>query len=325
MHGSDLQLGIAIAFGLDVDELDDALGFVDARIARVVRMPVPYRNDDEQQALAVPTKWELAPTHEEPYRGMMMPGLLMTIVGLVTIPLFGLGMLLLKGLVMIEPNESKAVLLFGRYKGTLRKAGFHWINPFSACRHVSLRARNFDSTKLKVNDKRGNPIEIGAVVVWRVKDTAQALFDVEQYESYVAVQTESAIRTTAAKHPYDAANDGEVSLRGDSDEVNAELMAQLTARLSHAGVEILEVRISHLAYAPEIAGVMLRRQQAEAIIDARSRIVEGAVGMVKLALDDLHKQKVVELDEKQKAALVSNLLVVLCSESETQPVVSTGV
>jgi regulator of protease activity HflC (stomatin/prohibitin superfamily) len=286
---------------------------------------VPYRNDEQSQALQLAPKWELAPTHEQPYRGLSLPGLLMVIVALATIPLFGLGMLLLKGLVMIEPNESKAVVLFGKYKGTIRHTGFHWINPFSACRHVSLRARNFDSTKLKVNDKRGNPIEIGAVVVWRVKDTAQALFDVDHYESYVALQTESAIRGTAAKHAYDSAIEGEVSLRGDSDEVNAELMAQLAARLDHAGVEVLEVRISHLAYAPEIAGVMLRRQQAEAIIDARSRIVEGAVGMVKLALDDLDKQKVVALDDKQKAALVSNLLVVLCSESETQPVVSTGV
>ena len=167
-------------------------------------------------------------------------------------------------------------------------------------------------------------LEIGAVVVWRVKDTAQALFDVEHYESYVATQTESAIRTTAAKHPYDAPTEGEVSLRGDSHEVNAELMAQLTERLSHAGVEILEVRLSHLAYAPEIAGVMLRRQQAEAILDARARIVEGAVSMVKMALDDLHEKKVVALDEPQKAALVSNLLVVLCSENDAQPVVSTG-
>ncbi|MFV8755310.1 SPFH domain-containing protein [Nannocystaceae bacterium ST9] len=285
---------------------------------------MPYRKEDEVKDLAVATKWELAPTHEEPYRGLSLPGVLMVLVGLATMPLFGLGFLLLRGLVLVEPNESKAVLLFGRYRGTLRKAGFHWINPFSVCRHVSLRARNFDSTKLKVNDKRGNPIEIGAVVVWRVKDTAQALFDVDHYESYVSVQTESAIRTTAAKHPYDTADEGEVSLRGDSSEVNAELMAQLAARLSHAGVEILEVRLSHLAYAPEIAGVMLRRQQAEAIIDARARIVEGAVGMVKLALDHLSEQKVVQLDENQKAALVSNLLVVLCSESETQPVVSTG-
>jgi regulator of protease activity HflC (stomatin/prohibitin superfamily) len=285
---------------------------------------VPYR-DDNVTDLAVSPKWELEATHEKPYEGVVLPGVLMVVISFPLILLFGLGLFLLRGLVMIEPNESKPVLMFGRYRGTLRKSGFHWVNPFSVRRHVSLRARNFDSTKLKVNDQRGNPIEIGAVVVWRVKDTAQALFDVDHYESYVTVQTESAIRTTAAKHPYDAANEGEVSLRGDSAEVNVELMDQLAQRLSHAGVEVLEVRLSHLAYAPEIAGVMLRRQQAEAIIDARARIVEGAVGMVKLALDNLNKQQVVELDEGQKAALVSNLLVVLCSESDTQPVLSTGV
>jgi len=284
---------------------------------------VPYRND-EVKDLELAQKWELVPTREEPYRGLVVPGVLMLLVSLPLMFLFGLGLLLMRGLVLVEPNESKAVLLFGKYKGTIREAGFHWVNPFTVRRHVSLRARNFDSTKLKVNDKRGNPVEIGAVVVWRVKDTAQALFDVEQYESYVATQTESAIRTTAAKHPYDAPTEGEVSLRGDSAEVNAELMAQLTARLDHAGVEILEVRLSHLAYAPEIAGVMLRRQQAEAIIDARQRIVEGAVSMVKMALDDLQEKKVVALDEPQKAALVSNLLVVLCSENDAQPVVSTG-
>jgi regulator of protease activity HflC (stomatin/prohibitin superfamily) len=237
---------------------------------------------------------------------------------------FGIGVLILRGLVMVEPNQSKVVLLFGRYKGTLRSPGFHWINPFTSRRAISLRVRNFDSAKLKVNDLRGNPIEIGAVVVWRVKDTAQAVFDVEHYESYVAVQTEAAIRTTAAKHPYDAAGPGQVSLRGDSSEVNVELMAQLRERLSHAGVEVIEVRLSHLAYSPEIAGVMLRRQQAEAIIDARQRIVEGAVTMVKMALDNLEEQKVVTLDDSRKAALVSNLLVVLCSENDAQPVVSAG-
>jgi regulator of protease activity HflC (stomatin/prohibitin superfamily) len=284
---------------------------------------VPYRNE-EVKDLAVATKWELEPTHEKPYEGITLPGILMALVSLPMIFAFGLGLWMLKGLVLVEPNESKAVLLFGRYKGTMRTTGFHWINPFASTRAVSLRARNFDSTKLKVNDQRGNPIEIAAVVVWRVKDTAQALFDVEHYEAYVTVQTESAIRTTAAKHPYDASGEGVVSLRGDSSEVNVELMSQLAARLSHAGVEVLEVRLSHLAYAPEIAGVMLRRQQAEAIIDARARIVEGAVGMVKLALDNLEQQKIVALDDKQKAALVSNLLVVLCSENDTQPVVQTG-
>jgi regulator of protease activity HflC (stomatin/prohibitin superfamily) len=285
---------------------------------------VIYRSEEPKHALVPVQEWQLAPTHEAPFESLRLPGVPMLLLSLAALPLFGLGLLLLRGLVLVEPNESQAVLLFGKYKGTIREAGFHWINPFTTRKPVSLKARNFDSTKLKVNDQRGNPIEIGAVVVWRVKDTGQALFDVENYESYVAVQTESAIRTTAARHPYDAAGEGEVSLRGDSAEVNAELMAQLTERLSHAGVEILEVRLSHLAYAPEIAGVMLRRQQAEAIIDARQRIVEGAVGMVKLALDQLDEQKVVAFDSAQKAAMVSNLLVVLCSESEVTPTVSTG-
>jgi regulator of protease activity HflC (stomatin/prohibitin superfamily) len=248
----------------------------------------------------------------------------MLILGILLIPLFGLGFVLLRGCVLVEPNQSLVVLLFGRYKGTIRRPGFYFINPFTSRKKVSLKARNFDSEHLKVNDLRGNPVEIGAVVVWRVSDTAQATFDVEDYESYVGLQTESAIRTSASKHPYDSAQPGQTSLRGDSDEVNAELQGQLTERLALAGVEVLEVRLSHLAYAPEIAGVMLRRQQAEAIIDARTRIVEGAVSMVKQALDHLHEQGVVKLDEDKKAAMVSNLLVVLCSESSTTPVVNAG-
>ena len=264
----------------------------------------------------------VARSKEHDYTGVELPGILMLLLGLPLIFVFGLGLLVLRGLVLVEPNQSRVVLLFGHYKGTLRRTGFHWINPLTGRKDVSLRVRNFDSAKLKVNDLRGNPIEIGAVVVWRVRDTAQAVFDVENYESYVAVQTESAIRTTAAKHPYDAGGaPGQVSLRGDSSEVNAELMTQLGERLGHAGVEVLEVRISHLAYAPEIAGVMLRRQQAEAILDARQRIVEGAVGMVKMALTQLHDDQIVELDAQRKAALVSNLLVVLCSESEAHPVI----
>ncbi|MBC8067240.1 MAG: SPFH domain-containing protein [Deltaproteobacteria bacterium] len=283
-----------------------------------------YRRDDAAD-LAVPEPSTVLATREHTYDGVQLPGVLMLLVGLPLLLVFGLGILILRGLVLVEPNQARAVMLFGKYKGTIRTPGFTWINPFTGRHPVSLRVRNFDSAKLKVNDLRGNPIEIAAVVVWRVRDTAQALFDVEAYESYVAVQTESAIRTTAAKHPYDAAQSGQVSLRGDSSEVNVELMAQLRDRLSHAGVEVLEVRISHLAYAPEIAGVMLRRQQAEAIIDARARIVEGAVTMVKMALDHLAEQNVVSLDDKSKAALVSNLLVVLCSENDAQPVVSAGV
>lgn len=265
---------------------------------------------------------EMTRSHEIEY-GTFMPGIPMLFLGLALLP-FMIGILILRGLVQIEPNQSQVVLLFGRYRGTIRKPGFYFINPFTARTKISLKARNFESTRLKVNDLRGNPVEIAAVVVWRVRNSAQAAFDVENYESYVAVQTESAIRTCSARHPYDSAQPGQTSLRGDGDEVNAELRDQLTERLALAGVEVLEVRLSHLAYAPEIAGVMLRRQQAEAIIDARQRIVEGAVGMVKQAIDLLHSQNVVNLDDARKAALVSNLLVVLCSESETTPVVNTG-
>ena len=253
-----------------------------------------------------------------------LPGLLMVFVNVLLIPLLGLGLFMMRGLVLVEPNQSRVVMLFGRYKGTIRKPGFHWINPFTNRHHVTLRVRNFQSERLKVNDLRGNPVEIAAVVVWRVHDTAQATFDVQNYESYVAVQTESSLRASASKHPYDSAQPGQTSLRGDSEEVNVELKQQLIERLSLAGVEVLEVRLMHLAYAPEIAGVMLRRQQAEAIIDARTRIVEGAVSMVKLALDQLQEHQVVTLDEERKAAMVSNLLVVLCSESETTPVVNAG-
>jgi regulator of protease activity HflC (stomatin/prohibitin superfamily) len=255
--------------------------------------------------------------------GLLVPGIPFLLLGLLTLPI-GLGVLILKGLCLIEPNTSQVVLLFGKYKGTIRKPGYYFVNPFTSRTKISLKARNFESARLKVNDLRGNPVEIGAVVVWRVKDTAQAAFDVENYETYVAVQTESAIRTCAARHPYDSAQAGQTSLRGDGDEVNAELRDQLTERLALAGVEVLEVRLSHLAYAAEIAGVMLRRQQAEAIIDARTRIVEGAVGMVKQAIDQLQSSGVVQLDEARKAALVSNLLVVLCSEQSTTPTVNTG-
>jgi regulator of protease activity HflC (stomatin/prohibitin superfamily) len=216
------------------------------------------------------------------------------------------------------------VLLFGKYVGTLRDDGFFCINPFTICKKVSLRAHNFNSDKLKVNDLRGNPIEIGAVVVWRVADTAQAAFDVENFESYVTVQTESALRHLASLHPYDTVDDKHTSLRGSSEAVNAELQTELTHRLQMAGIEVIEARLSHLAYAPEIAGAMLQRQQAEAIIDARRRIVDGAVGMVQMALEQLHLHNVVSLDEDKKAQMVSNLLVVLCSERGSQPVVNAG-
>ena len=229
-----------------------------------------------------------------------------------------------RGLVIVNPNQSKVAILFGKYTGTLRQDGFFWINPFTARRPISLRAHNFNSEHLKVNDLRGNPIEIGAVVVWRVRDTAQAAFDVEDHLSYVEVQTESALRHLASLHPYDTPHDNESSLRGSSDDVNRELQSELEQRLEMAGIEVLEARLSHLAYAPEIAGAMLQRQQAEAIIDARKRIVDGACGMVEMALDQLQTSSVVDLDEERKAQMVSNLLVVLCSERGTQPVVNAG-
>lgn len=245
-------------------------------------------------------------------------------LGLANVPAVLAAVFVLAGLTLVEPNQSRVVLLFGRYVGTLRDQGLWWVNPFTVRRKISLRVHNFQTEKLKVNDLRGNPIEIGAIVVWKVRDTAQAAFDVEDYEDYVEVQSEAAVRTISAMHPYDTPEPGQTSLRGDSDEVNAQLLAQLTERLDLAGVEVLEARINHLAYAPEIAGAMLRRQQAEAIIDARQRIVDGAVGMVKMALDGLREQAVLELDEDRKAAMVSSLLVVLCSEQEVTPVVGTG-
>jgi regulator of protease activity HflC (stomatin/prohibitin superfamily) len=252
-------------------------------------------------------------------------GMLLVGIGLI-ITVFGipLGILVLFGLTLVNPNQSKVVVLFGDYKGTLRQHGFYWLNPFSVRKTVSLRAHNFNSDKLKVNDLRGNPIEIGAVVVWRVRDTAQAAFDVEDFESYVEVQTESALRHLASKHPYDTPHDNESSLRGSGDEIHAELQRELDQRLQMAGIEALEVRLSHLAYAPEIAGAMLQRQQAEAVLDARARIVEGAVSMVKMALDRLQQDGVVELDKERKAQMVSSLLVVLCSDRGAQPVMNAG-
>jgi regulator of protease activity HflC (stomatin/prohibitin superfamily) len=234
------------------------------------------------------------------------------------------GILILVGFTVVEPNMSRVLLLFGSYRGTVRRAGFFCVNPFTVRRSVSLRVHNFNSDTLKVNDLLGNPIEIGAVIVWRVQDTALAAFDVENFEDYVRVQTESAIRQMATVHPYDDKEGMETSLRGSSDVVNSELKQELTERLSLAGINVLEARLSHLAYAPEIAGAMLRRQQAEAIIAARTRIVEGAVGMVEMALDRLKDRNVLALDEERKASMVSNLLVVLCSEQGTHPVVNTG-
>ncbi|MEW6747982.1 MAG: SPFH domain-containing protein [Planctomycetota bacterium] len=237
---------------------------------------------------------------------------------------FILLILTLCGFVVVNPNQSKVLVLFGKYTGSIVRFGFYWVNPFTMRTSISLRIRNFTSDKLKVNDRRGNPIDIAAVVVWKVANTAEAAFDVDDYQSYVAVQSEAAVRQLAASYPYDTSEHEEISLRGSADDVNKELRQQLTERLELAGIEVLEARLSHLAYAPEIAGAMLQRQQAEAIIAARTRIVEGAVSMVDMALEGLKKRGVVDLDEERKATMVSNLLVVLCSEHAVQPVLNTG-
>jgi len=233
------------------------------------------------------------------------------------------GSLAMRGFFVIHPNEAKTFTFAGTYVGSLRDQGFHWTNPFAMKRPVMLRVRNFASPVLKVNDALGNPIEIGAVVVWRVTDSAKALFNVDNYESFITVQAETAIRYLASRFPYDAAQDVE-SLRGSQDEVAAELREQLHSRLATAGIEIDEARLSHLAYAPEIAQAMLRKQQAGAVIAARRLIVDGAVGMVKMALSELEEQNVVTLDNERRAAMVNNLLVALVSESEAQPVINTG-
>lgn len=286
---------------------------------------------------------------EHPYWFLMVTAILTEILSFVLLP----------GFFTLQPNEARVLILFGEYRGTVRDPGFHWGNPFyangpsqtsqvqhavaveasaatgksgqvlgarprSARFKISLRARNFNSEKLKVNDKRGNPIEIAAVVVWRVQDTAQAVFDVDDFENYVRVQSESAIRHLASAYAYDHGEDNEVTLRSGMDEVALALKQELQARLDKAGVEVDEARLTHLAYAPEIAQAMLRRQQAEAVIAARQKIVHGAVSMVDMALKELAEKHVVALDDERRAAMVSNLMVVLCSESEVHPIVNTG-
>ena len=228
------------------------------------------------------------------------------------------------GLTVVNPNEGRVLQLFGDYRGTLKTEGLRFVNPLYTKKRVSLRVRNFESGKLKVNDHVGNPIEIASIVVWRVVDTAEAIFHVDDYVQFVRVQTESALRNLASQFPYDSYEDHGISLRSHTAEIADQLKAEIQQRLSQAGVEVMEARISHLAYAPEIAGAMLRRQQASAIVAARTKIVEGAVGMVQMALDSLSKQEIVDLDEERKAAMVSNLLVVLCGEREAQPVLNTG-
>ncbi len=228
------------------------------------------------------------------------------------------------GFFVVQPNEARVLILFGRYIGSVRDAGFWWANPFAIKRHVSLRIRNFNSDRIKVNDLHGNPIEIAAVVVWNVVDSARALFDVDNYEQFVAIQSETAIRALASEYPYDAPEEDRPSLRGSPQEIADNLRLQLQTRLGIAGVEVTESRISHLAYAPEIAQAMLRRQQAQAIVAARQKIVEGAVGMVESALKALSEQKIIELDQEKKASMVNNLLVALVSEHEAQPVLNAG-
>lgn len=264
-----------------------------------------------------------------------------------------IGYFCLAGFFTLQPNEARVLILFGKYKGTVRESGFHWGNPFysngpnmapqpsttaeklaQATLHskqfrshrnkISLRARNLNSDRLKVNDKRGNPIEIAAVVVWRVQDTAQAMFDVDDYETYVRIQSESAIRHLASGYAYDHGEENEITLRSGVEDVSRALQVELQARLEKAGVAVDEARLTHLAYAPEIAQSMLRRQQAEAVVAARHKIVHGAVSMVEMALNDLSEKKVVELDDDRRAVMVSNLMVVLCGESEVHPVVNTG-
>jgi regulator of protease activity HflC (stomatin/prohibitin superfamily) len=241
-----------------------------------------------------------------------------------TMALLLVTMLIPPGLIVVQPNEAKALVLFGRYFGSVKEPGFWWVNPFTTKKRITLRVRNFETAKLKVNDAHGNPIEVAAIVVWRVVDTAEALFEVDDYENYVRVQSESAVRAMASSYPYDSHTAGEAALSSHADEVAANLMRQLSERLAKAGVEVKEARLSHLAYAPEIAQAMLQRQQAGAIIAARSRIVEGAVGMVENALEMLAQKQILTLDDERRAAMVSNLLVVLCGERGTQPVINTG-
>ena len=243
---------------------------------------------------------------------------LMSMIGIIAVAL------ITPGFYMLQPNQAAAITLFGSCKGTDRKTGLRWVLPWYGKAKISARANNLISDKIKVNDLRGNPIEMAAQVVWRVTDTAQALFDVDDYKAFVMVQIEAAVRTIGSRYPYDDFEHQEITLRGNHDQVGAELRAELTARLSVAGISVDECGFTHLAYAQEIASAMLRRQQAEAVVAARKTLVEGAVGMVEMALTMLSEKKVVELDDERRAAMVSNLMVVLCGERDTQPIVNTG-
>jgi regulator of protease activity HflC (stomatin/prohibitin superfamily) len=257
--------------------------------------------------------------------------LLLGIAGLVVLraPVFIwallIGLVVTPGFFFVNPNSSIVLVLFGDYRGTVKKNGFYWVNPFFIKKPVSLRARNFDSEKIKVNDKVGNPIQIGVILVWQVKDTYKAAFDVDNYENFVRIQSDSAVRRLAGQYPYDNFdNEAELTLRSGHSDVNAMLEENLSNRLDMAGIHVIEARIGYIAYAPEIAGAMLRRQQASAVVSARFKIVEGAVSMVQMALENLSRQKIVELDEERKAAMVSNLMVVLCADKDVSPVINAG-
>lgn len=247
-----------------------------------------------------------------------------TPIRVVCIVLIVFDVFFITGLFMVNPNEGQVLQLFGKYIGTAKQDGLRWANPLYSAKRISLRVRNFETSHLKVNDIDGNPIEIAAIVVWRVIDTAEATFQVDNYENFVRIQSESAIRNLATQHPYDSHDDKRLSLRGHTGEIANQLREEIQERLIQAGVEVIEARISHLAYSPEIAEAMLRRQQAGAVVAARQLIVEGAVGMVEMALEQLAKKNIIELDQERKAAMVSNLLVVLCGETASQPVINTG-
>lgn len=249
-----------------------------------------------------------------------MPNPVFIVVSVLLIVLIAVGFLI------VYPNNSSVLTLFGKYQGTVKKNGFHWVNPFFYRQKISLRAQNFDSEKIKVNDKLGNPIQISVILVWKVENTSKAAFNVNDYENFVRVQTDAAVRKLAGTYPYDNFEDSqeEITLRSGMHEINHALEKELSDRLDIAGIHVIEARIGYLAYAPEIAGAMLRRQQATAIVAARQKIVEGAVGMVEMALDELNKKKVIDLDEERKAAMVSNLMVVLCADKDPSPVINAG-
>jgi regulator of protease activity HflC (stomatin/prohibitin superfamily) len=253
--------------------------------------------------------------------GLLVLGGALKLVAILALILVVIGFF---GFYMVQPNQCAVLQLFGRYVGSDLQTGLRWANPFYSKQKVSLRVRNFESGKLKVNDHSGNPVEIAAVVVWKVVDSAEAVFEVEDYENFVSIQSEAALRFLASSYPYEAVEDIDISLRSNGPEVTDLLKAEIQARLDKAGVEVLEARISHLAYAPEIASAMLQRQQARAVVMARQQLVEGAVGMVELALARLSEKNMVQLDEERKAAMVSNLLVVLCGDHQVQPVINTG-